>query len=490
MSIKDRHIKNIFVYSAPSLVGYTVGLITMPIMTRLLTPMDYGIVAMSLIFPVMAVSVFALGSAEATRRSYFVYRTDEARLRSLVTSTQVFLFMMFLFSCTVVFLFKDLIAQVIFQQGGYGNAVMVAFVATFLGRIVTFYLNLYQCMERAKEYAFFLLMQMILGSAFSLFYVWFFKLSYMGPLWGSLTAVSIVGSILFFRFNVKYAFSFDRKVLFENISYGLQLVPKSFTGIINKYFDKYMLNSMLSLSAVGVYNIGQNIGLMLFNLVAAAWNSFQPVFYKEAFDRGPAASQAIGRLFTLFSYLTLSPIMLVVLFSREIIFIMAPPSYYGAVPVIIIVACAFASNIFGAFIGLQYAYSKKAYLIFPITIVGTIINVAANILLIPKLGIMGAAFATLITYIGMNGILVLVGQRLYKVAYEWKFLSPMYLSVLASAFLLLYLHDFAPNNYLLYAVKVMLGLTFLFVGYKSNIMTKEKISRVIMMFQGGEKVAA
>src|SRR4030067_498097 len=94
---------------------------------------------------------------------------------------------------------------------------------------------------------------------------------------------------------------FKARILFENIKYGLQIIPKSFTSFINRFFDKYMLNNMLSLSAVGVFNIGQTIGNAMFFLMNTVWSSFQPVLYREVFDKGKDGSVCVGRLFPHFS---------------------------------------------------------------------------------------------------------------------------------------------------------------------------------------------
>ena len=71
--------------------------------------------------------------------------------------------------------------------------------------------------------------------------------------------------------------------------------------------------------------------------------------------------------------------LLLILFAQEIVYIIAPVPYYEAIDIIIIVSGGVATQVFGIYVGVQYAYSKKAYWIFPVTVVGTLANVAANI---------------------------------------------------------------------------------------------------------------
>ncbi len=487
--LNEKNIRNIIIYTAPNFVGYALSVITIPIMTRLLRPADYGIIIMANLFPAIAVGLLTFGLVSATQRNYFQYRQDKEKLAGLIMTSQVFLFLMLIASSIGVFLFRDNISLLIFGKAVFGKVVFIAYVSSYFGCIVSFYLTIIQSMEKAKLFATFIIMQTVLTSLFNLLFVWALKLSYLGPLLSALTVNFFLLIIVAVIFNSGYKLRINLKLLAENILFGLQLAPKVLTGFVNRYFDKYLLNNMLSLSAVGVYNIGQNIGLIIFNLMAAIWNSFQPVFYKEIFDRGDAASKPVGRLFSIFLFLAMIPVIGTILFAREIVMVMAPPAYYAAIPVMIIIACAYASNIFGIFVGLQYAYTKKVYLLFPITIFGTLANVGANIILIPRFGLIGGALSFLVCYLILNFTLSFVGQRLYKVAYEWKHIIALYVLVFISAALILYLQKIDYPFLLLIPIKLALFAVFLLIGYQAGIVRRHRLEMVMKLFKRGGKVA-
>lgn len=489
MLLNEKIIKNILIYTAPNFIGYAMSIIVMPIMTRLLRPADYGVIIMANIFPAIAVGLLTFGLVSATQRNYFQYRQDKDQLNGLIISSQIFLYLMLIASSIGVYYFKDNISKLIIGRAGFGDAVMVAYLASYFAYIISFYLVLLQSMEKAKLFAVFMIIQQTLISLTNLAYVGIFKLSYMGPLLGTLTVNLILTIVIAIIFNSGFSFRINLRLLGENMLFGLQLTPKVLTGFINRFFDKFLLNNMLSLSAVGIYNIGQNIGVIIFNVMSAIWNSFQPIFYKEVFDKGAAASRPVGRLFTVFFYLTMTPVFMAVLFAREVIMIMAPPSYYSAVPVIVIVACAYAGNIFGSFVGLQYAYTKKAYLIFPITVIGTLANVTANIVLIPKLGLIGGALSFLISYLVLNIALTIVGQYLYKVDYEWRHIVPAYLLVHVAAFLILYLQKINCLLFFLLAIKLSFFAAFLYIGYRAGIIQRHRIEMIINLIKRGGRLA-
>jgi len=482
MALTERNIRNIFIYAAPKFLNYGINLLTLPILTRILTPKDFGIVILVAAFPAIAVSVFTFGVTASAQRYYFEYRHNKEELSSFMFSLQTFLFLSFIVSSCGIFFFKSHISQLVVGNEEYGFAVFITYIAAFLGQIVNFYLLLYQNMERATVHSTFTIMQAALTAGTSLLFVWYFKMSYMGMIYGAFTSAFVVCFLLFFYFNRDLKPVFSKKILRENILYGLQIVPKSFTGFINKFFDKYMLNNMLSLSAVGVYNIGQTIGNTMFFLMNTVWSSFQPVCYKDVFDNGKEASVSVGRLFTIFAYITLMPVLLLILFAQEIVHIIAPASYYGAIDIIIIMSGAVSTQVFGMYVGVQYAYSKKAYWIFPISIIGAVANIIANIMLIPHFGPIGAGLSTVITYLVINGILTIVGQKLYKISYEWKTVGSLFLIIAGAAVSVLYLRAANFNNASVYLVKVCFIVFFTLAGFKFNLITAHSIKKIWSAF--------
>ena len=478
MALTEKNIRNIFIYAAPKFISYGLNLITLPILTRLLTPHEFGVIVLAWLFPAIAVSVFSCGVTASAQRYYFEYRHHNDKFVSFVFSLQVFLYVSLLASSLGVYFLKDTISGLIMEKRDFGFAVFVTFVAGYFGQIASFYLILYQNMEKAVVHSTFTVLQAFITTAAGLILVWHFKMSYMGIIYGSLLGTCTVCLAMMLHFNRNLRFVFNGIILWDNIKYGLQVVPKSFTGFINRFFDKYMLNNMLSLSAVGVYNIGQTVGNAMFFLMGTVWSSFQPVYYREVFDKGHEGSVSVGRLFTVFSYITLFPVLLLILFAQELVYIIAPPSYYEAIDIIIIVSGGVATQVFGMYVGVQYAYSKKAYWIFPVTVVGTVVNVAANILLIPVFGLIGAGVATMLSTTVTNVILTFIGQKLYRIQYEWKTIASLYALIIVAMLSVLYFRTMNYNIMYFYPIKLIFLSIFVFLVIRARIITRQSMTKV------------
>ncbi|MCP4652332.1 MAG: oligosaccharide flippase family protein [Candidatus Omnitrophica bacterium] len=478
MALTDRHIKNIFIYVMPKFFTYGVHLIVLPILTRLLSPREFGVIALMWLFPSMAVSVLSCALPAAAQRYYFEYKNDNEKFAAFVFSLQIFLYATMVISSIGVYFSKDVISNLTLGESSFGFAIFVTFIAGYLGKINNFYFNLYQNMEKATTHSIFTVMQSFIIAVGGLILVWCFKMSYMGVLYGSLLGSGIVCLAMMVHFNRKLKCSFSAKILWDNMKYGLQVVPKAFTGFVTKFFDKYMLNNMLSLSIVGIYNIGQIVSNGIFFLMSKVWAAFQPVYYSEVFKKGNQACEYVGSLFTKFAYISLAPVLFVILFAQEIVYLLAPVSYHAAIDIIIVLSAAVSMQIFGMYCGVQYAYSKKAYWIFPITIVGTLVNVVANIILIPRIGLLGAVIASVIFYFFVNVLLALVGQRVYRIRYEWKSIIALYVVIILSTISVLYLKHIRFNSIGFYLVKMGFIVSFFYVGIKSGVMNKQSIMKV------------
>jgi len=484
MGLNDKHIKNIFIYVLPKFLGYALSFITLPILTRFLTPRDFGIVAMASLFPAIAVGVCTCGIGSAVHRFYFEYRNDPAKLSSFYVSIQIFLFFVFCLFAAGVYFFRGHIATLTVGSASYGDIVWFVSLGAFIGQISSFYLTMYQNEERANVYAFFTVMQSLLTAVITVMLVCFFKLSYRGFVYGSVLGAAVTGIALFCYFNAGKRGRFDGRLLLDNVLYGLQFVPESFNGFVNRFFDKYMLTNLLSLTVVGIYNIGLSVGNTVFVLMSAVWSSFQPVYYKEVFDRGQAASRSVGRIFTIFAFLVLTPVLFGVVFARELIIVLAPASYYAAIDVIVIALCAIAMNVFGMYVGVQFAYRKKAIFLFPISVAATAVNVVCNIVLIPRFGLAGAALSFLAMYFVNNVILVLVGQRLYFISFEWRIIAGFIGMIFAGAAISILLQRFCVPIFYAVGIKIVLVACYAGLGMAARIVSWANVKRLYSSVAG------
>lgn len=122
-------------------------------MAKVLSPNDFGIVALAQTFPVIAVSVFTTGLVGSAQRFFFEYRKDRKKLNSLYFSVQLYLYLMFLASTLFVYMTKGQISDLIARRPDYGLAVLTAYIAAYIGSINVFYFGAKSTSKRFREWA-------------------------------------------------------------------------------------------------------------------------------------------------------------------------------------------------------------------------------------------------------------------------------------------------------------------------------------------------
>jgi len=152
-----------------------------------------------------------------------------------------------------------------------------------------------------------------------------------------------------------------------------------------------------------------------------------------------------------------------------------PPIYWQGAEIVpwILLAYVFTGAYVVFVVGI-YLEKKTKYLPL-VTGAGALLNVGANLILIPLLGILGAALSTLLSYIVMAVGMYFASQRFYRVEYEWGKVIKITGSamVLFSVFLLV--HP-VPLSFIGSVVKIILLGVFGVTLFITNVIDAEEIA--------------
>jgi O-antigen/teichoic acid export membrane protein len=185
--------------------------------------------------------------------------------------------------------------------------------------------------------------------------------------------------------------------------------------------DRLVLQAFVPLAAVGIYSIGYMLGSAVFEVVTSAVNSaILPFFYGTAAERSEQDSKRVFARVAAWDAALIGLLALgTTLFAREAILLLTTREYLEAVPIVPLVAWA------SAFQALAHVPSRGIYLarrtaLLPLVfVVPAAVKVGLSIALVPRLGILGAAYATLIAYPLLFVLTLVAGQRAYHMPYDW-----------------------------------------------------------------------
>ena len=229
------------------------------------------------------------------------------------------------------------------------------------------------------------------------------------------------------------------------LRFGLPYLPASLASIMIQVIDRPIVLRLTDLDTLGLYQTGHKLGIFMMLIVSMFQYAWQPFFLNNAREQN--AREIFARVMTLFvlaaGVLWAVVSLFIDLFAafefaagRSLI---AGPFLPGLVVVPVILLAYLFNGIYVNLWAGIYIEEKTKY--FPlVTGAGALVNVAANLLLVPRLGIMGAALAVLASYLVMALLLHQVARKFYPVPYEYGKLARILGTVVVTASAYYWIH--------------------------------------------------
>ena len=177
---------------------------------------------------------------------------------------------------------------------------------------------------------------------------------------------------------------------------AIPVVFYNLSDLILGQSDKVMLQQMMDESTVGCYGAALNFGGIMFTLFTALNNSWCPFFFEDM-KQGNRENlrEKAGNFLELFTVLSVGFVLLA---SEVYRYVYVSRDFWGSTMLIPIFVSSYYTNFLCTFpVNFEY-YHKKTKVVSIITIVSSLINVGLNYLLILRIGMAGAAVATLISH--------------------------------------------------------------------------------------------
>ena len=191
----------------------------------------------------------------------------------------------------------------------------------------------------------------------------------------------------------------EKGTLSRMLRYCVPLVPTATFWWVTSVSDRYMIAAWLGSAANGIYAVSAKLPTVLTVLSSVFMEAWLFSAVTERQEGHAAHLQFYASVWKTFVAGMVLSTSGVIAFSRPAVRLLAEEEFFGAwqfVPVLCL-AMVFAS--FSTFLSSVYVVSKKSTLSFWTALLGAGSNVVMNLLLIPRIGILGASIATLASYV-------------------------------------------------------------------------------------------
>lgn len=263
----------------------------------------------------------------------------------------------------------------------------------------------------------------------------------------------------------KTKLQFSKSIFKQLLSYGWPIMVAGLAYVINENFDKWLLPELLGKSINGAYSGCYKIAVFMTIFIQAFRLGAEPFFFNHAEELN--AKETYARIMKYFVILGSLMFVCTVVFLNIFKQIIVPnESYWGAIDIVPIVLLA--NLCLGIYFNLAiwYKLTDKTHFGMYISLVGAIITIAFNYWMIPKIGFMASAWATLIAYGSMMLISYQIGKKYYLVPYDIKRIgSYLVLATIISAVSYYRFND----NYYVSTILVLVFLIIIFLLEKNEI---------------------
>jgi O-antigen/teichoic acid export membrane protein len=402
------------VYAAGNMLARVGGFVLLPIYLQLLTRSEYGLVALVTSLVGFLGIVYRLGLDGALMRLHF--DTEAAQraglYRTLLVSTLgIAATMSIALALLVSPVFETIFFGVPFAPYG-----ILALAIAFVGSADYVPSILYRSTRQPSRFLAFNLSAFAVSSAFSIGLV-AAGFGAAGALLGQL-----IGGAIMLGVAVLIATNLPGRTwlpasLGPALRFGVPLVPHQISTWTMRLSDRWLLGLLLALpttqrlEAIGAYSVGYQLGSLV-TMVSSSFNlAWTPYLFRIGdTDLGPRIFRNVMTITTaglLWMALGLSA------FAPEIIAVIASPDYGVAAQVLPVVAFAAACQaVYTMLVGIVFLRRETKYLPM-ITVASAVANVGLNLLLIPRMGVMGAAVTTFVAYAMFAALTFVFARRIF-----------------------------------------------------------------------------
>jgi O-antigen/teichoic acid export membrane protein len=414
-------LRNLAIYGLGDIATSLIGFLLLPIYTDYLSQTAFGVLALIGVVEAVAKIVFRWGLDGSFMRYYYECPDQAARQRLAST---IFWFLI-LVNGGVVLLGLALVPRVsgpLFGTPGHGLTLALVLVNTFALSVTFIPFHVLRILEKSREFSVLTVSRSLATVVLRLVLVVGLGLGVLGIVVADLVVTGAMTLVLARWFAPLIRPVFSRALLAESLRFGLPRLPHGAAQQAMAVGDRAILKLFVSTADIGLYSIGATFGLALKLFLSAFEYAWAP-FYYATVKNEPDAPKVLGAMTTyVVAFLALLAAGLAAL-AHDVVPLMTAPEYAAAAAVVpwIALGVVFQGIYLLTSIGLNIT-RKTAY--YPVsTAIAAAVSIALNFALVPRYGIIGAAWANTAAYATLAGTAFQFSRRVYPIPYEWGRLS-------------------------------------------------------------------
>lgn len=445
--------KDTAIYGISTMVGRFLNFILVPFFTNIFDPNEYGYVMLLYAYIGLFNIIFVYGLDSAFLK-YAAFKDIGDDKDNFSTPYLSILFTSILFT-SIIILLRIPIGYAISLPDNYNYLIIYSALIIFFDSNASIPFLKLRLERKAKYFSVLKILNITINIAANFILILKFKLGIeaifiSNLIASSLTLVFLLPTILK-NFKPKIHSLLYKRLL----KFGLPYLPAGLAVMIVQVIDVPILQALTDVDTVGIYKANYKLGIFMMLFVSMFQYAWQPFFLNNAKEEN--AKEIFSKVLTYFTVVGSVLLITLSLFISELVkinfagYYLLGEKYWSGISIVPIILLGYFFN------GLYVVFSAGIYIeeksIFApiVTGLGALVNVVVNYALIPWINIIGAALATLASYVVMAAGYYIVTQKYYHIHYEYGKILKMFFAI-AVIGLFLYSSLLSLDNPILYRI--------------------------------------
>ncbi|KMT23389.1 lipopolysaccharide biosynthesis protein [Clostridium cylindrosporum] len=456
-------ISNTAIFGIGTFSSKVLVFLLMPLYTRVLSNSDYGIVDLLVQTSNLLIPIVSVGITGAVIR----FGLDKSIDKKDVFSIGLFT----IFAGFCVFLLLEPILSKLNYISEHTRVIYIFVLTSSLRSLCSQFV-------RAKQYVKLYAFDGVLSTITTIIYNILFLVTFRLGILGYVMAIifSDITSVIFLFVSARlhrYIHIKGIKLSTANVMYryAIPLIPTTIFWWITNVSDRYLVSYMIGSKANGLYAVSYKIPSVIVLVSGIFMDAWQMSAISE--DDSADREKFFTKVFGAYQAIIFISASMLVLLSKFITKILVSSSFYPSWRYIPFLVMATIFSCFVTFLGSIYMVEKKSSLSLVTMVVGAVINVILNLLFIPKIGVNGAALATLISYLVVFILRVINTKKYIKIKWNtWRIVLNITVIFIQSIVMISEISYWIFYEILLLGVIILFNMNDILVSIRKLIFNK------------------
>ncbi|MFT4678117.1 MAG: O-antigen/teichoic acid export membrane protein [Flavobacteriales bacterium] len=399
-------LRESFLYTLANYTGVIANLFITPLITPMLRPEDYAILAL---FHAVAGALSPLGDLGLISLFQNAFFTQKDGWKKSWNSYLGFLLIYRILYATIAILVIGLVVGDEIPREDWleiGLLILIPMVIFDIIRVVGMRLCQWQHHHRRVHIT--TAITGLCAVLVSLYTIRYLGMGYRGWFYSLFVAALIqfvsFAHVLFVKEKLRPQFNFPLKFIKQRLKVALPVIPHQSSSFLLDTSDRLMLKFMnFSMGQIGLYSIAYSFGLYFNNFNGQMGAVLSPIYFQIYGENKPEGQTIIRSITWIWLSMVLVGGFLLSLWVREIFqFLYRNDELSIAYPYSIFIIMALCYRPMYTACVDRIIFEEKTKTLLKISLAAGLINVVLNLILIPIYGIEGAVFTTFFSYMYMG----------------------------------------------------------------------------------------